>query len=163
MKILVIEDQDAIRKMIEAMLSAQGYQVLQASDGSSGLAMARSESPDIVLVDLQLPGRFDGFEVCQQLRIAPETKSTAIVVISANASDELRDRAFELGANSFYGKPFSPTALLKVIESLGRKTQSLDEPIPMAWRPLPDTRTQIGLQEQFGTRLIPNCSQCSAR
>ena len=119
MRILVVEDQDSIRRMIEALVQARGYQVMAASSGVKALDLASVEPPDLVLLDLTMPGQFDGFEVCRRLRAEAATRSIPIIVITALDDDGARTRATEAGANAFYTKPFSPIALLKEIERLG--------------------------------------------
>ena|SRR5689334_1851997 len=120
MQILVVEDQDSIRSLIEALVSARGHKVVAVANGAKALDLAFQTPPDIVLLDLHLPGQFDGFDVCEKLRASPATKQTPIVIISARDDAAARTRATEAGATAFYGKPFSPTALLKEIERLGR-------------------------------------------
>ncbi|HEX5099315.1 MAG TPA: response regulator [Polyangiaceae bacterium] len=119
MRILVVEDQDSIRRMIEALVQARGYKVTAASSGVKALDVASVEPPDLVLLDLMMPGQFDGFEVCRRLRAEPATRSIPIIVITAMDDDGARTRATQAGANAFYTKPFSPIALLKEIERLG--------------------------------------------
>jgi DNA-binding response OmpR family regulator len=119
MRILVVEDQDSIRRMIEALVQARGYKVMAASSGVKALDMVSVERPDLVLLDLMMPGQFDGFEVCRRLRAEAATESIPIIVITAMDDDAARRRATEAGANAFYTKPFSPIALLKEIERLG--------------------------------------------
>jgi CheY-like chemotaxis protein len=119
MRILVVEDQDSIRRMIEALVQARGYKVMAASSGVKALDMVSVERPDLVLLDLMMPGQFDGFEVCRRLRADAATESIPIIVITAMDDDAARRRATEAGANAFYTKPFSPIALLKEIERLG--------------------------------------------
>lgn len=120
MQILVVEDQDSIRSLIEALVSARGHQVTAVASGAKALELAFQSTPDIVLLDLHLPGQYDGFAVCEKLRAATATKNTPIVIISAKDDAAARAHAKEVGATAFYGKPFSPTALLKEIERLGR-------------------------------------------
>jgi DNA-binding response OmpR family regulator len=120
MQILVVEDQDSIRSLIEVLVSARGHQVMAVASGAKALELAFQSTPDIVLLDLHLPGQYDGFAVCEKLRAAAATKNTPIVIISAKDDAAARARATEVGATAFYGKPFSPTALLKEIERLGR-------------------------------------------
>ena len=124
MQILVVEDQDSIRSLIEALVSARGHKVVAVANGAKALDVAFQAAPDIVLLDLHLPGQYDGFAVCEKLRASPATKSTPIVIISARDDAAARARATEVGATAFYGKPFSPTALLKEIERLGRSTKA---------------------------------------
>jgi CheY-like chemotaxis protein len=119
MHILVVEDQDSIRRMIEALVQARGYNVKAAPSGAKALDMASVEPPDLVLLDLTMPGQFDGFEVCRRLRAEPATRHIPIIVITAMDDDGSRTRASEAGATAYYTKPFSPIALLKEIERLG--------------------------------------------
>jgi DNA-binding response OmpR family regulator len=120
MQILVVEDQDSIRSLIEALVSARGHKVVAVANGAKAIDAAFQSTPDIVLLDLHLPGQFDGFAVCEKLRASAATKNTPILIISAKDDAATRARATEVGATAFYGKPFSPTALLKEIERLGR-------------------------------------------
>jgi CheY-like chemotaxis protein len=116
MKILVCEDQDSIRRMIEALVQARGYQVTAVASGVKALDVALTTPPDLVLLDLMLPGQYDGFEVCRRLRADPSTRSIPVVIISALDDDDSRARATQAGANAYYTKPFSPIALLKEID-----------------------------------------------
>jgi DNA-binding response OmpR family regulator len=123
MRILVIEDADSIRHMIEALVSSRGHEVEAVPTGARGIDAAIVRPPDAILLDLHLPGSFDGFAVCQRLRAAEQTRGVPIIVISAMADEASRQRAIEAGATAFYTKPFSPTALLKELESLrGRES-----------------------------------------
>ncbi len=118
MRILVVEDQDSIRRMIEALIQARGYSVTAVSSGAKALDVATTDPPDLVLLDLMLPGQYDGFEVCQRLRKDPTTREVPVVIITAMDDEATRTRAKQAGATSFYTKPFSPIALLKEIERL---------------------------------------------
>jgi CheY-like chemotaxis protein len=118
MRILVVEDQDSIRRMIEALVQARGYQVTAVSSGAKAIDVALTDTPDIVLLDLNLPGQYDGFDVCQRLRSDPGTRTVPVVIISAMDDDESRARATAAGATAYYTKPFSPIALLKEIDRL---------------------------------------------
>lgn len=118
MRILIVEDQDSIRRMIEALVEARGYEVTAVPSGTKAIDVAMTDAPDIVLLDLMLPGQYDGFEVCRRLRSDPATKSVPVVIISALDDDESRSRATEAGATAYYTKPFSPIALLKEIDRI---------------------------------------------
>jgi CheY-like chemotaxis protein len=118
MRILVVEDQDSIRRMIEALVQARGYEVTAVSSGAKAIDVALTDPPDIVLLDLNLPGQYDGFDVCQRLRSDPVTRHVPVVIISAMDDDESRERASAAGATAYYTKPFSPIALLKEIDRL---------------------------------------------
>jgi DNA-binding response OmpR family regulator len=123
MRILIIEDSDAIRNMIQALVSGRGHEVEAVSSGPKGLEAALANPPDAILLDLNLPG-LHGFEVCERLRANVMTRSTPILIISATADDDAKDRALKAGASAYYTKPFSPMALLKEIEQLRTRTVS---------------------------------------
>jgi len=120
MRILVVEDQDSIRRMIEALVSARGHEVTAVSTGTKAIDVAVTDPPDMVLLDLMIPGH-DGFEVCRRLRSDPSTRKVPILVISALDDPESRTKATAAGATAYYTKPFSPIALLKEIERLKTK------------------------------------------
>ncbi|MEO8709172.1 MAG: response regulator [Pseudomonadota bacterium] len=124
MRILVVEDQDSIRRMIEALVQARGHQVTAVSSGTKAIDVALTDPPDLVLLDLNLPGQYDGFEVCRRLRADQVTSKVPVVIISALDDQESRDRATEAGASAYYTKPFSPIALLKEIDRLKNLTQA---------------------------------------
>lgn len=128
MRILIVEDSDAIRRMIEALVAARGFKVTAVSNGARGLEAAATDPPDVVLLDLNLPGTYDGLEVCRRLRAEPATASTPIVIITAMADADSKQRAIEAGCTAYYTKPFSPTALLKEISSFSTRPRSAPEP-----------------------------------
>jgi DNA-binding response OmpR family regulator len=117
MRILVVEDSDSIRSMIQTFMAARGHEVEAVSTGTKGIDAALTRTPDAILLDLHLPGTFDGLEVCRQLRGADPTRAVPIIFIGAVADDGAKARALEAGATAYYTKPFSPTALLKELES----------------------------------------------
>jgi DNA-binding response OmpR family regulator len=118
MKILVIEDSDSIRHMIEVLVAARGHQVEAVPTGAKGVDVALTRCPDVILLDLHLTGSFDGFEVCRRLRASEATRTVPILVISALSDEASRERAALAGATAYYTKPFSPTALLKELDGL---------------------------------------------
>src|ERR1700722_16952406 len=124
MRILVIEDSAAIRRMIETLVSARGHEVEGVPTGAKGIDAAIARTPDAILLDLMLPGSFDGFEVCRRLREADATQAVPIIVISTPDDEAAKQKAQEAGANAYYTKPFSPTALLKELETFPRRDSS---------------------------------------
>ncbi len=116
MRILVIEDTDSIRRMIEALIAGRGYEVDSATNGARGIELALEKKPDVVLCDLNLPGNIDGCGVTARLRSEESSKGTPIIIISALDDEESKSRALGAGANAYYTKPFSPMALLKEIQ-----------------------------------------------
>jgi CheY-like chemotaxis protein len=124
MRILVVEDQDSIRRMIEALVGARGHKVTAVSTGTKAIDVASTDPPDMVLLDLMIPGH-DGFEVCRRLRSDPSTRDVPVLIISALDDPESRAKAAEAGATAYYTKPFSPIALLKEIDRL--KAEQVDK------------------------------------
>jgi two-component system alkaline phosphatase synthesis response regulator PhoP len=108
-RILVIEDEDSLRLALVDALAAQGHEVLEAADGERGLALALSEGPDVILLDLMLPLR-DGFSVLRALR--EDRLAAAVLILSARGEEWDRVQGFEYGADDYVVKPFSMRELL---------------------------------------------------
>jgi len=121
-KIFIIEDEPDLVQALVIRLKAEGYQAMFAEDGISALERARAEKPDLILLDICLPGR-DGFEVFQQLRQDPATERIPIVFLTARSSVEDRQKARHLGAAGYIIKPFQWASLIKplhdVLSALG--------------------------------------------
>ncbi len=115
-KILVCEDQDSIRKMIQALVSARGHEVIAATNGAQAIELAVSDPPALALLDLTMPGEFDGFEVCRRLRANEATQAIPIVIVTALDDEASRTTAKEAGASAYFTKPFSPMGLLGEIQ-----------------------------------------------
>ncbi|MBR0717799.1 response regulator [Bradyrhizobium liaoningense] len=118
-RILYIEDNEDNIYMVSRRLHRKGYEVLVARDGTEGLAQAKAQVPDLILMDLGLPV-LDGWEVTRQLRQAPETAAIPIVALSAHAMPEDRERALAAGCNDFIAKPTDFPHLLDRIKALLR-------------------------------------------
>ena len=116
--ILTIEDQADIRKLIRMTLEFESWQVHEAVDGPTGVALAQQLRPDVVLMDLMMPGEYDGIEACRRIRADPSLAATAIIVISARGLAVDRQAALDAGANQYLFKPFSPLDLIDTIEAL---------------------------------------------
>jgi DNA-binding response OmpR family regulator len=116
-KVLVIDDEAPIRLLCRVNLEAEKMEVLEAPDGESGLEIARIETPDVVLLDVMMPG-IDGWQVAERLVEDEATSQIPLVFLTARA--ELRDRArgLELGGVDYITKPFNPLELAPVIEGL---------------------------------------------
>jgi CheY-like chemotaxis protein len=116
-KILVVEDNEMNRDMLSRRLERRGYEVIVAVDGEEGVARAKAEVPDLVLMDMSLPV-LDGWEATRQLKGAPETKSIPIVALTAHAMAGDREKALEAGCDDFDTKPIDLPRLLGKVESL---------------------------------------------
>lgn len=118
MRILVLEDEDSIRRMISALVQARGFEVVGVSTGVKAVDEALQRTPDVAILDLMVPGAFDGFEVCRRLRAHGATAHMPIIIISALDDAESRRKATEAGATTYFVKPFSAIALLKELEAV---------------------------------------------
>ena len=116
-RILVVEDSAVIRRLIEVCLRAADLEIVTRDDGKSGLEAVGSESPDLVVLDIGLPG-MDGWEVLDCIRKDDVTKSIPVVVLTAHAEEESRRRANEGGADAFVTKPFQPNDFRSTVLSL---------------------------------------------
>jgi two-component system, OmpR family, alkaline phosphatase synthesis response regulator PhoP len=116
--ILVVEDEMQIARTLRDFLEVAGFQVTVAGDGSAALAMARGDRPDLVVLDLGLPG-IDGLDVARELR---RTSSTPIVMLTARGEESDRIVGLELGADDYLVKPFSPKELVARIRAVLRRT-----------------------------------------
>ena len=116
-RVLVIDDEAPIRLLCRVNLEAEGMEVLEAADGPSGLATARAETPDVILLDVMMPG-LDGWRVAEELLDDARTQGIPIVFLTARA--ELRDRArgIDLGGVDYVTKPFNPVELAPLVRSL---------------------------------------------
>ncbi|MCD6160944.1 MAG: response regulator transcription factor [candidate division Zixibacteria bacterium] len=122
-KILVVEDDRDIVELIEYNLRKEGYHVITAMSGEDGLEMAKSEKPDMALLDLMLPG-IDGLEICKLLKANPATADIQIIIVSAKGEEADIVIGLELGADDYITKPFSPKILIARIRAcLRRKNQ----------------------------------------
>ncbi len=115
--VLVIEDDPRSVKLMELVLSSQGYQAVVARNGEEGLAAAKSRPFDVILLDLMLP-EVDGFEVLRRLQADPELADIPVVITSARARPTTKDEAAELGADFYLTKPYRKAELLAVIASV---------------------------------------------
>ena len=110
-KVIVIEDEADILEVIEYNLAREGYRVLSARDGEEGLRLVKREMPDLVLLDLMLPG-LDGIEVCRKLKEDPITRSIPIIMVTAKGEESDIVLGLGIGADDYVTKPFSPKELM---------------------------------------------------
>jgi CheY-like chemotaxis protein len=119
-KILLIEDNEQNRDALSRRLQRQGYTIVIAVDGKEGIAMAQSDLPDVILMDLNLP-EVDGWEAARRLKAAPETQAIPIMAMTAHAIAGDRERALEAGCDDYHAKPVDFPQLLTQIEALLKK------------------------------------------
>ncbi len=116
-RVLVIEDSQVIQRLIEVCLRPAGFEVHVRSDGPTGLEAAREMLPDLVVLDVGLPG-MDGWEVLSRLRNDDRTRDVTVLVLTAHAQEETRAKADEGGADAFLTKPFRPNELRAIASEL---------------------------------------------
>ncbi len=124
--ILVVDDEAPIVDLVRFTLEDADVRVVEASDGAAALDLARRIKPDLVLLDVHMP-RLDGLEVCRQLRREPDFAHTPIIMLTAAGQEADRSSGLSAGADEYLTKPFSPLALLALVEALLPETRS--------WRP----------------------------
>jgi two-component system cell cycle response regulator DivK len=117
-RILVVEDTEDNRQIMRDLLSNPGYELIETVDGAAAVAMAKSERPDLILMDIQLP-RMDGYEATRRIRAIPELAKVPIIAVTSYALSGEEAKAREAGCDGYVAKPFSPRELLaKVREYL---------------------------------------------
>jgi len=118
-KILVVDDEPNIVALLESRLQADGYDVISAGDGLSALNMARSENPDLIILDLMLP-EMDGYKVCAMLKFDVKHMTTPIIMLTARAQESDQQMGVAMGADAYFVKPFDGKQLMGKVKELLR-------------------------------------------
>lgn len=138
-RVLVVDDILPNVKLLEAKLSSEYYDVLTATSGEEALRIADSDRPDLILLDVMMPG-MDGFEVCKRIKDNPDLAHIPVVMVTALTDSVDKVRGLEAGADDFLSKPVNDTALMARVSSLVRLKMTVDE-----WRARESTATQLGV------------------
>lgn len=138
-RVLVVDDILPNVKLLEAKLSCEYYDVITATSGAEALEKVRNENPDVVLLDVMMPG-MDGFEVCGRIKSNPDTAHIPVVMVTALTDVEDKVRGLEAGADDFLSKPINDTALMARVRSLARLKMALDE-----WKIRENAANQFGV------------------
>jgi DNA-binding response OmpR family regulator len=123
-RVLVVDDEANIREVLCQYLAAEGFLVTQAADGHEALRMASSQPPDLIILDLMLPG-LDGIEVCQRIR---ETSAVPILMLTARGEEPDKVTGFSSGADDYVTKPFSPREVVMRVQAIMRRLQAASVP-----------------------------------
>lgn len=113
-RILVVEDHPTMREAMRLVLEHEGYEITEAADGRSAVSNVRTDPPDLVILDMNIPGT-SGADVLKELKEDPSTSEVRVIVVTATG-EEGRPAAMNLGADEYFTKPFSPLALLRTVE-----------------------------------------------
>ncbi|HOP17344.1 MAG TPA: response regulator [Gammaproteobacteria bacterium] len=119
-KVLIVDDNAGLRKLIRLTLKTAGFQLLEAENGDDALRMTKSHLPDFVLLDVMMPGSMDGYQVCSAIKNDPSLRHVRVFILSARAQQADLDAGRQAGADHYLVKPFSPVELLKLVQSYGR-------------------------------------------
>ncbi|MDY6878437.1 MAG: response regulator transcription factor [Chloroflexota bacterium] len=129
-KILVVDDEPRVVRLVSEVLKAVGYQVFAAVSGEPAIEMLALEQPDLVLLDILLPNGLDGYEICRRIR---EFSDVAVIMLTAKAQESDLLRGFDAGADDYLTKPFSAKELIARVKAVLRRTQRPDEKITAAF------------------------------
>lgn len=116
-KLLIADDEQGVRSLVRMTLEDEGVEIYEAADGTQALEMARSIVPDMILLDVMMPG-LTGIEVCREVKMDPALRNLTVVMLTAKAQHHDRERGFEAGADDYFTKPFSPVALLTKVDEV---------------------------------------------
>jgi len=133
-RILIVEDERDINDLIGFNLQRAGYEVLKAYDGLKGTEMALRERPDLILLDLMLPGR-DGYAVFRELRRDTRTATTPVIMLTARAQTEDRIQGLEAGADDYLTKPFSPKELMLRVHAILKRVDAAPGSVDLTYGP----------------------------
>ncbi|MDY6854984.1 MAG: response regulator [Thermodesulfobacteriota bacterium] len=117
-KILIVDDQLEVRELVEVTLRSGDYRVFHAENGEKAIEVARAERPELIIMDIMMPGKIDGLEATRILKRTPETKECVIVMLSSKGQEIDKEKGIEVGADDYFTKPFSPLELIKRVEEV---------------------------------------------
>lgn len=116
-KLLIADDEDGVRSLVRMTLEADAYEILEARNGDEALEVAREHRPDLMFLDVMMPGS-SGVEVCRALKSDAETADITIIMLTAQSLEQDREEGLAAGADDYFTKPFSPVSLLTKVEQV---------------------------------------------
>jgi len=117
-KVLIVDDHAEVRRLVEMTLRVGDYKILQAQNGQEAIEIARNKKPDLIIMDIMMPGNMDGLEATRILKDDPETKDSIIIMLTAKGQEFDKEKGLEAGADDYFTKPFSPLELIKKVEEV---------------------------------------------
>jgi CheY-like chemotaxis protein len=117
-KILIVDDQLEVRELVKVTLTSDDYEILQAENGQDAVEITIRERPEVILMDIMMPGGIDGLEATKIIKSNPDTKDLIIIMLTAKGQKIDYEKGFQTGADDYFIKPFSPLELIKKVEKV---------------------------------------------
>jgi len=117
-KILIVDDKEEVRELVEVTLKSENYRVFQAGNGKEAIGIARQEKPDLIIMDIMMPGKIDGIEATRIIKSDPETRGITVIMLTAKGQNSDKKNGHEAGADDYFVKPFSPLDLIRKVEEI---------------------------------------------
>lgn len=121
-KLLICDDEEPMRELVRSALEIGDYEIHEARDGDEALELAREQRPDLIVLDMMMPGR-SGLDVLREMRRDPDLREIQVLMLTARTQERDRGAAFAVGANRYLSKPFSPLQLVSLVEDLLSKSR----------------------------------------
>ncbi len=116
-KILIVDDKQEIRDLVEVTLRISDYKIFKASNGEQGVRIAQEEKPDLIIMDIMMPGKIDGLQAAKLLKSSEDTRGSTILILTAKGQKADLVKGKEAGVDGYFVKPFSPLELIQRVES----------------------------------------------
>jgi CheY-like chemotaxis protein len=117
-KILIVDDQLEVRELVDVTMRVGDYQILKAKSAEEAIRIVKAEKPDLIIMDIMMPGGMDGLEATRILKNDPEIEDCKIIILTAKSQEFDKQKGAEVGADDYFVKPFSPLELIKKVEEL---------------------------------------------
>lgn len=117
-KILITDDQAEVRELVEVTLNIGDYLILQADSGEKAVEIAKTQKPDLIIMDIMMPGEVDGLEATRLIKNSPECDNCKIVILTAKGQQADKEGGYKAGADDYFAKPFSPLELINKVEEI---------------------------------------------
>ena len=117
-KILIVDDQVEVRELVELTLRVEDYQIFQAKSGEDAIEIAKAEKPELIIMDIMMPGGMDGLEATRIIKNDPETEGCTVIMLTAKGQQADKEIGLKAGASDYFAKPFSPLDLMRKVEEV---------------------------------------------
>lgn len=115
-KILIVDDQQQVRELVEVTLRDENYRIFQAGSGKEAVKTARKEKPELIIMDIMMPGAMDGLEATRKIKKDSKTRGCKVIMLTAKGQDADIEKGYKAGAEDYFVKPFSPLELIRKVE-----------------------------------------------